>query len=289
MRRHEWLFPAGSVFLRPCSARGGIVRYYAARPLAQQVLTEYNLIAVVLCGHATDSTGQCEKFPAREFFLSSATLRRQGNEAAQHEVDSEASPPRLPAAARLPGGRPAARCRRSAPPADGSDRLRELNRLVAEHHAALYRYAYRLSGSVHDAEDLTQQVFLVAGEKLNQLREPLSVRNWLFTVLRNGYLKNLRQRIPTPVASLELNLDQLADDREDEGPIDGEQLQTALAQLPPEFRVVLLMFYFEELNYREIAEALEIPLGTVMSRLSRAKQHLRNELNSRTAPWPLQT
>jgi RNA polymerase sigma-70 factor (ECF subfamily) len=61
-------------------------------------------------------------------------------------------------------------------------------------------------------------------------------------------------------------------------PIDGERLQLALNELPEEFRLVLVMFYFEECTYREIADKLEIPLGTVMSRLSRGKQRLRERL-----------
>src|SRR5690606_34165254 len=64
-----------------------------------------------------------------------------------------------------------------------------LAQLVAEHHQSLYRYAYRLSGSAADAEDLVQQVFLVAHQKLDQIRDAQSVRAWLFTVLRNCYLK----------------------------------------------------------------------------------------------------
>ena len=68
--------------------------------------------------------------------------------------------------------------------------------LVAEHGAVLYRYAYRLSGSSADAEDLTQQVFLTAIQKLDQLREPSAARAWLCAVLRRAYLR--KQRRPQP-------------------------------------------------------------------------------------------
>lgn len=153
----------------------------------------------------------------------------------------------------------------------------DLEALVTDHHAALYRYAYRLTGSVHDAEDLTQQTFLVAREKLAQVRAAEHVRGWLCAVLRNGYLKSFRQHVPTPAATLGLNLDGIAEEA-GESLIDSEQLQAALEQVPGDFRLVLLMFYFEQLSYREIATALAIPLGTVMSRLARAKNCLRNLL-----------
>ena len=64
----------------------------------------------------------------------------------------------------------------------------DIAQLVAEHHQAVYAYAFRLSGSVPDAEDLTQQVFLAAQRKLGQLRNLESVRSWLFAILRNCFL-----------------------------------------------------------------------------------------------------
>lgn len=154
----------------------------------------------------------------------------------------------------------------------------DVARLVAEHHRAVYAYAYRLSGSVPDAEDLTQQVFLVAQQRLGQLRKLESVRSWLFTILRNSFLKRRRRRRPIPAANLQLNVDTIPADTPEEDDIDRERLQEALNQIPEAFRVVLLMFYFEDCSYREIAEQLDLPIGTVMSRLARAKGHLRARL-----------
>ena len=68
--------------------------------------------------------------------------------------------------------------------------------------------------------------------------------------------------------------------------VDQEELGKALAELPDEFRLVVLMFYFEDLSYKEIAEQLELPIGTVMSRLSRAKGHLRRRLADEQPPPP---
>jgi RNA polymerase sigma-70 factor, ECF subfamily len=157
--------------------------------------------------------------------------------------------------------------------------LPDIARLVNDHHEALYRYAYRLTGSVADAEDLTQQTFLVAHEKLSQVRQVDCVRGWLFTVLRNGFLKNARRVVPIAAGSLALDLDTVAA-QATERPLDSEQLQRVLGELADEFKLVVLLFYFEERSYREIAEILQVPLGTVMSRLSRAKAHLRSKLFS---------
>jgi RNA polymerase sigma-70 factor (ECF subfamily) len=151
-------------------------------------------------------------------------------------------------------------------------------RLVVDHHATLYRYAFRLTGSADDAEDLTQQTFLAAQQNLNQLRELAFARAWLFTILRNCYLKSLRRRLPMSAAALDLNIDDLPEDAPQPVEIDRERLQGALDELSSEFKVVVLMFYFEGRSYREIAGQLNLPLGTVMSRLSRAKSHLRGRL-----------
>jgi len=154
----------------------------------------------------------------------------------------------------------------------------DIVRLVADHHQAVYAYAFRLSGSAQDAEDLCQQVFLVAQQKLGQLRKTSSARSWLFTILRNTFLKSQQRPRPQPAANLRLNIDTIPAEPPPEEEIDREALQRALGQLPPGFRLVLVMYYYEGLAYREIAEKLELPIGTVMSRLARAKGHLRSKL-----------
>jgi RNA polymerase sigma-70 factor (ECF subfamily) len=159
------------------------------------------------------------------------------------------------------------------------DRARmDVAQLVAEHHQAVYRYAYRLSGSVPDAEDLTQQAFLVAQQKLGQLRSAENARSWLFAVLRNCFLKGRQRHRPAPVANLQLNIDNIPAQVPAPEEIDHQRLQAALDELPEAFRLVVVMFYFEDCSYREIAEQLDLPIGTVMSRLARAKGHLRSRL-----------
>lgn len=154
----------------------------------------------------------------------------------------------------------------------------DVAQLVAEHHPAVYRYAYRLSGSVHDAEDLTQHVFLIAQQKLGQLRRVESAQSWLFAILRNCFLKARQRQRPVPAVNLQLDVETVPAEIPPDLEIDRERLQEAIDQLPAPFRVVLVMFYFEECSYRQIAEGLELPIGTVMSRLARAKRHLRSRL-----------
>lgn len=153
--------------------------------------------------------------------------------------------------------------------------------LVRQFHAVLFRYAYRLTGSNSDAEDLTQQTFLTAHQKLGGLRDMAKVKSWLFTVMRNTYLKGCRKQRPVPAGNIELDVDNLPARLPREDEIDRQALQLALDELTDDYKVVLVMFYFEELSYKEIGEKLALPLGTVMSRLSRAKGHLRQRLLSR--------
>jgi RNA polymerase sigma-70 factor (ECF subfamily) len=154
----------------------------------------------------------------------------------------------------------------------------DVAQLVVQHYQAVYGYAYRLSGSVPDAEDLTQQVFLIAQQKLAQLQRVESAQAWLYAILRNCFLKACQRRRPVPVSSLQLDIETIpADIARDQG-IDRGRLQEGIDQLPPPFRVVLLMFYFEGCSYRQIAEQLDVPIGTVMSRLARAKRYLRSRL-----------
>lgn len=162
----------------------------------------------------------------------------------------------------------------------------DIAQLVADHHAVLYRYAYRLSGSAADAEDLVQQAFLTAHRKLDQVRSAANVRSWLFAVLRNAFLKSCRKQGLVNAGDLDLSLDSFPEEIPDPPLVDSHELQAALDELPAEFRVVVLMFYFEQRSYKDIAEELDLPIGTVMSRLSRAKSHLRGRLSPEDSEPP---
>jgi RNA polymerase sigma-70 factor (ECF subfamily) len=158
----------------------------------------------------------------------------------------------------------------------GSQRM--VSRLVTEHYQSLYRYAYRLCGSAADAEDLVQETFCKAQMRFSQLHDVARARAWLFAILRNAFLHRCRKKQLEAAVSLEGILEPTEPLPEDLPEVEPEQLQAALLELPEEFRTPVILFYFEEFTYRDIAEQMELPLGTVMSRLSRAKAFLRERL-----------
>jgi RNA polymerase sigma-70 factor (ECF subfamily) len=160
-----------------------------------------------------------------------------------------------------------------------------VQRLVEEYYEALYRYAYRLSGSRADAEDLTQDAFCKAQLRLGQLRDPARARSWLFSILRNAYLHQTRAGRGKPCVSLEDVGDVPQPPGAELPEVDPERLQQALNELPEVFRTPIILYYFEEFSYRDIAEGMDLPMGTVMSRLARAKAWLRGRL-SEPAPTP---
>jgi RNA polymerase sigma-70 factor (ECF subfamily) len=163
-----------------------------------------------------------------------------------------------------------------------ADSRYNIEALVGAHYAALYRYAYRLSGSAPEAEDLTQETFCQAQNKLHQLRDPERAKSWLFSILRNAYLHRLRSSKNEKLVSLD-GIGEVPDRTPEPLPeVDSAQLQVALNELPEMFRTPVVLYYFEEFSYRDIAEEMKVPLGTVMSRLARAKTYLRQRLLGQT-------
>jgi len=154
----------------------------------------------------------------------------------------------------------------------------KIQELVQLHYVPLYRYAFRLSGSAADADDLTQDAFCQAQLKLSQLRDATRAKAWLFSILRNAYLHRVRDAKRQRTVSLEYVGDLAERLAEPVPDIDPQRLQLVLDELPEDFRTPLILFYFEDFSYRDIAEQMEVPLGTVMSRLARAKAHLRARL-----------
>ena len=159
-----------------------------------------------------------------------------------------------------------------------------IEELVTQYAQMVFRYAYRLSGSMVDAEDLTQETFLLAAKSIHQLENPARAQGWLLAITRNAFL---RQRRLHPVVLLEDAAATPVESSMESDTADEEMLQIAVQSLPEEQRVMVLMFYFEDMSYKEIAQQLGVPIGTVMSRLSRAKAALRKKLdtlNRKVAP-----
>lgn len=164
-----------------------------------------------------------------------------------------------------------------------SGNRRGIASLVEQHYESLFRYAYRLSGTQADAEDLTQEAFYKAQSQLNQLRDPDRARPWLFSILRNAYLQRARSDRAHRQVPFE-SVGELASEPQPETPeIGSEQLQRVLNELPEGFRTPVILFYFEEMSYRDIADQMELPIGTIMSRLARAKAHMRHRLANGSA------
>ena len=169
----------------------------------------------------------------------------------------------------------------------GFGQRKRIDELVDAHYQALYRYAYRLGGSQAEAEDLTQETFCQAQRKLAQLRDWGRAKAWLFSILRNAYLHRLRATKQEHSVSLE-GVGEVPDRLPEPLPdVDPAELQKALAELPETFRTPIILYYFEDFSYREIAEQMNVPLGTVMSRLARAKGYLRQRLFPAEAAAPV--
>jgi RNA polymerase sigma-70 factor (ECF subfamily) len=155
----------------------------------------------------------------------------------------------------------------------------DYEQIVALHHESLYRFAFSLAGNPDDAAELTQEAYVRLLNKSWQLRDQGRVKSWLCTTLYRIFLgwKRRESRFPhIEVLSAEEELPPLTPEIADQ--LDGEVAMDAALELEERFRVPLVLHYLQCLSYREIAEVLNIPIGTVMSRLSRGKDLLRQRL-----------
>ena len=146
----------------------------------------------------------------------------------------------------------------------------------------IYKSAYRFCGNATDAEDLTQETFQVAFEKFSQLKDRSKCKSWLFMIMRRLYLKEVQRSKRYTLTDFDegyYNLGPLANLDTDQlrHVINGE-LQNILDKLDERYKIPLVLSYLGDFSYQEIADMLNIPLGTVMSRIARAKICLKKEL-----------
>lgn len=164
-------------------------------------------------------------------------------------------------------------------PSDIEEERLDFGTLVKDYYASLYRFALSLSQNEANASDLTQQTFYLWATKGHQLRDFSKIKSWLFTTLRRGFLNSRRHETRFPhheIDSVDTELPQITSDIVSQ--MDGVAVMQALMQVEERCRVPLTLFYLENHSYREMAEILNAPIGTVMSRISRGKQRLRRIL-----------
>lgn len=157
----------------------------------------------------------------------------------------------------------------------------EFEHLVQEYYPGLYRFALSLAQREADAADLTQQTFLRWATRGFQLRDRSKAKTWLFTTLYREFLTSNRRNVRFPHVELsdaEAELPSVQDRTMEE--MDGHSALDALSQLDETYRAPLMLFYLQQHSYQEIADILNVPIGTVMSRLSRGKAQLRQKLTS---------
>jgi RNA polymerase sigma-70 factor (ECF subfamily) len=149
--------------------------------------------------------------------------------------------------------------------------------LVDAHYAPLYRFALSLARNGADAGDLVQQTFFIWATKGEGLREISKAKSWLFTTLYREFLRGRRRDArSTFIEDLPPGeKEPAAEDVDRVSKLDAALVMAALQTVDETFRAPLTLFYIEDMSYQQIAEALEVPIGTVMSRLSRGKAQLR--------------
>ncbi len=154
--------------------------------------------------------------------------------------------------------------------------MKSFERLVVEQIPRLRRYARALTGDRVPADDLVQETLARAISRRHLWIRQKKIRPWLFTIMHNLYVNEIAKRARTPalVAADEDDSRLAAKARSDSGVIIRD-LERALAELPEEQREVVLLVGLEQLSYKETARVLNIPSGTVMSRLSRGRKRLR--------------
>jgi len=154
---------------------------------------------------------------------------------------------------------------------------------------ALYNTAYRMTRNAEDAEDLVQEAYLKAYKYYDKFEEGTNFKAWLFKIMKNTFINNYRKKQQAPPQSdfadieesFETQVSEEAGQKKIKNPEEellqdvlDEDVQRAIDELPPDYRMVVLLADLENFSYKEIAEILDVPVGTVMSRLYRGRRLL---------------
>src|SRR5580698_10049907 len=155
----------------------------------------------------------------------------------------------------------------------------DFEEIVDRFYPMLYRFALSLARNEADACDLTQQTFSVWATKGHLLRDTSKVKSWLFTTLYREFISNRRREMRWPKEELSAVEHELpCATPETVACLESVQVMDALRSIDETFRAPLVLFYLQEHSYEEISQILDVPIGTVMSRLSRGKQKLQQAL-----------
>jgi RNA polymerase sigma-70 factor (ECF subfamily) len=151
--------------------------------------------------------------------------------------------------------------------------------LVLRHQASLVRMIYHFCGDARQAEDAAQEAFVRAWQNLNHYKPGHAFSSWLYRIAANSTLDTLRRERPqADLETLDLPDPQAGPEQALETDQRARQVRQAIDRLSPALRMVLVLREYQELSYQEIADVLDIPTGTVMSRLNSARSQLRQEL-----------
>lgn len=165
----------------------------------------------------------------------------------------------------------------------------DFDEVVTRYYESLYQFALSLTRAEADACDLTQQTFYVWATKGHQLRDATKVKTWLFTTLHRLFLESHRRQTRFPHHELEaVNYELPVISPQTANAVDAAQVLQALRQVDDIFRAPVALFYLEDCPYKEIAEILNVPIGTVKSRIARGLGQLQRILAD-NLPAPDQT
>jgi len=152
----------------------------------------------------------------------------------------------------------------------------EFQELVDAHYQPLYRFAYSLAKNPDRAADLVQQTFCIWAQKGHQLKDRSKAKTWLFTTLYREQLGHARRNNKFPESDIEeVGYNLSAEEVSSARSIDGKRAVELLHSLDETYRAPLALFFLQQHSYKEIAAILDIPIGTVMSRIARGKDKLR--------------
>ena len=155
----------------------------------------------------------------------------------------------------------------------------DFEQIVTQHYESLYRFAFSLTRTEADACDLTQQTFYIWATKGHQLRDRSKVKTWLFTILHREFLSIRKRAVRFPHFELSDGIEDLPTiSPEMVNTLDAAQAFEFLGQVQEPYRAALNLFYLEDYSYKEIADILEVPLGTVRSRISRGMAQLQQSI-----------